>query len=235
VKAPDFNLTPEDPGYSLLVGDPIMPPQEELLVLSRVVHTSIDPDGVPATESKEAKNEEDDGAEQDPDRIIVNARTATSADGLLLTEEVVEMVQKLGVANLESAYDRGLGIAKVSGDGDIRTFGDRVTSIPSTRLGRHEPEWTSYTHFWKTVLGSFTLFMTSCPLLKQLCLDYIFVLDPPSHTSHVVGLLKPHTTEDLEPGLPQKGVCGSDHVSLLSEIVWTSTELEATSTSQAGQ
>jgi RNA exonuclease NGL2 len=124
------------------------------------VHTSIDPDGVPATESKEAKNEEDDGAEQDPDRIIVNARTATPADGLLPTEELVEMVRKLGVANLESSYDRGLRIAKASGESDVQTFGDRVTSIASTRLGRYEPEWTSYTHFWKTVLGSFASLTT---------------------------------------------------------------------------
>ena len=90
----------------------------------------------------------------------MNARTATPDDGLLSTEELVEVVRKLGVANLESSYDRGLRIAKVSGDSDIQTFGDRVASIASTRLGRHEPEWTSYTHFWKTVLGSFASLMS---------------------------------------------------------------------------
>ena len=153
VKIADFNLTPEDPGYSLLVGDQIIPSQEELLAHSRVVHASIDPDGVPIAESKETKNDEDDGAEQDPDRVIVNARMATPADGLLSTEELVEMVRKLEVANLESSYHTALGIAKISGDSDIRTFGDRATSIPPTRQGRYEPEWTSYTHFWKTVLG----------------------------------------------------------------------------------
>lgn len=160
VEVIDFNLTPEDPGYSLLVGDPIIPSQEELLALSRVVHTSIDPDGIPAAESNEAKNEEDDGAEQDPDRFIMDARTATPADGLLSTEELVEMFGKLGVANPESSYDKGLEIAKASGNPDIQTFGDRVTSIASTRQGKHEPEWTSYTHFWKTVLGLFILLIT---------------------------------------------------------------------------
>lgn len=149
----DFNLTPEDPGYSLLVGDPITPPQEELLALSRVVHASIDPDGVPVTEPKKPKNEEDDGAEHDPDRIIVNARLGTPPDGLLSTEELVEAVLQLKVAHLESSYDKGLEMAKVSGVSDIPTFGERVTSIPSTRKGRCEPEWTSYTHFWKHVLG----------------------------------------------------------------------------------
>ena len=160
MKTSDFNLTPEDPGYSLLVGDPIIAPQEELLTLSRVVHASIDPYTAPVTGSKETKNEEDGGAEEDPDRVIVNARTATPADGLLSTEELVEMIRKLGVANLESSYDRGLRIAKASGNFDVRTFYDRVPSIESTRLGGHEPEWTSYTHFWKTVLGPFTLLKT---------------------------------------------------------------------------
>ena len=83
----------------------------------------------------------------------MNARTATPADGLLSTEELVEVVRKLGVANLQSSYDRGLRIAKLSGDSDVRTFSDRATSVVSQRLGGHEPEWTSYTHFWKTVLG----------------------------------------------------------------------------------
>lgn len=68
-----------------------------------------------------------------------------------------------------------------------------------------------------------------CLLLKRLYPDYIFILDPPSHVSHVVGLLKPHITKDMEPGLPQKDVCGSDHVSLVSEIVWTSAELDTAS------
>ena len=75
----------------------------------------------------------------------------------------------------------------------------------------------------------------TCLLLKRLWPDYIFVLDPPSRTSHVVGLLKPHTTKDMEPGLPRKGVCGSDHVSLLSEIVWTSTEVDRASTGPVGK
>ena len=83
----------------------------------------------------------------------MNARTATPADGLLSTEELVEAVRKLEVANPQSSYDRGLKIAKMSGDFDVRTFSDRVTSAVSPRLGGHEPEWTSYTHFWKTVLG----------------------------------------------------------------------------------
>lgn len=120
------------------------------------MHASIDPDGVSATEVKETKNEEDEGAEQDPDRIIVNARMATLSDGLLSTEEFVNTVRRLGVARLESTYDKGLEIAKISGSSDIPTFCDRVTSTLPTRKGRYEPEWTSYTHFWKTTIGQLT-------------------------------------------------------------------------------
>ena len=181
VKVLDFNLTPDDPGYSLLVGNPILPPQEELLALSRVVHASIDPDSVPVAKSREAKNDEDDGAE-DPDRVIMNARTATPADGLLSTEQLVEMVQKLGVANLESSYDKGLRIAKASGDSDIQTYGDRVASVSPTRPGMHEPEWTSYTHFWKTVLGLFTSLINPClPLNRFASRLYLHLRSPLTH------------------------------------------------------
>lgn len=179
MKVLDFNLTPDGPGYSLLVGDPIVPPQEELLTLSRVVHASIDPDWVPPTESKEAKKEEDDGAEQDPDRIIINARTVTPADGLLSTEQFVEMIQRLGVANLESSYDKGLRVAKAFEDSDIRTYGDRVAPIAPRRLGRHEPEWTTYTHFWKGVLGLFTSLGNPRLSLNRLASRLYLHLGPP--------------------------------------------------------
>jgi len=50
---------------------------------------------------------------------------------------------------VRSAYDQVQRVRKVSA-----TFGARV-GLPSERLGYHEPEWTSYTHYWKTVLGPF--------------------------------------------------------------------------------
>jgi len=48
--------------------------------------------------------------------------------------------------------------------------------------------------------------------------DYIFILDPPEEHSQVLGFLATHRTADLAGGLPLKGVCGSDHVSLVAEI-----------------
>jgi len=51
-------------------------------------------------------------------------------------------------------------------------------------------------------------------------LDYIFFLNPPERPIEVTGLLTPLKSEDLEPGLPQKRVSGSDHTSLVAEMRW---------------
>jgi len=50
--------------------------------------------------------------------------------------------------------------------------------------------------------------------------DYIFFLSPPEKPVEVTGLLTPLKSEDLEPGLPQKRVSGSDHTALVAEIKW---------------
>ena len=39
----DFNFQPDDPAYSLLVGDPLLPTQKARIETSRVVHATIDP------------------------------------------------------------------------------------------------------------------------------------------------------------------------------------------------
>lgn len=54
----------------------------------------------------------------------------------------------------------------------------------------------------------------------MLVVDYVFVLDPPGRYCRVTGLLSPFQAADLEPGLPQRRVSGSDHVSLVAELVW---------------
>ena len=55
-----------------------------------------------------------------------------------------------------------------------------------------------------------------------LALDYIFILDVEGSRPQILGLLAPHLRENLEPGLPQQGVCGSDHISLVAELFWQS-------------
>jgi RNA exonuclease NGL2 len=142
----DFNFPPDDPAYSLLVGEPLSIDQQLRLMLSRVVHISIDPT-VPKT-TKQSGDEEDE--DNDPDRIITNARPASPSDGLLTSSELLDLYSIC--APLRSVYDKGLRTARALRL-DVRTFGDRV-SHDSTRPGAHEPEWTCYAHYWKTGLGT---------------------------------------------------------------------------------
>lgn len=144
----DFNFAPDDPAYSLLVGDPLLPAQEERLASSQVVHVSVDP--TVATIVKVVTDEAGGEEDLDPDKVISNARPATTVDGLLSITELVEMFSQL--PRLRSAYDEGLEQVAIANR--PRTFGHRVF-IPSPRRGQHEPEYTSYTHHWKTVLGDF--------------------------------------------------------------------------------
>ncbi|KAJ8702712.1 RNA exonuclease ngl2 [Pleurotus ostreatus] len=197
VVAGDFNFAPDDPVYSLLVGDTLLPEQEALISPSLVVHKSIDPT-VPPTGPKVAE-EGEDGESTDPDRVITDARSALEGDGLLSIPELLETFQSH--APWCSVYDDGLSRIKAQSP-DIKTFGDRV-NIPRTRKGAHEPEWTSYTHYWKTVL------------------DYIFVQHPLERQLNIHGILVPFATEDLRPGLPRKGVSSSDHMSLCAEVSWS--------------
>ncbi|KAH8988960.1 Endonuclease/exonuclease/phosphatase [Lactarius akahatsu] len=191
ILAGDFNFHPGEPGYALLAGDALTLAQEQLLAKSRVVHVSVDP-SVPLT----ASSNEDD--ESDPDRVITNAREALPADGLLSSPELVELFAV--PTRPRSLYDEGQRLLEMT-SGPILRCGERL-GLPAHRRGAYEPEWTSYTHYWKSVL------------------DYIWVIDPSDQRAVVTRLLQPHITDNLEPGLPRKGVCGSDHVSLATEVRW---------------
>ena len=120
-----------------------MPTQKARLESSRVVHATVDPsisaDGAAAAEEDEEGAE---SGENDPDRIIVNARAAQPSDGLLTDEELVKLFRQSGTPT--SAYDAGLrAVPDVSANG--LTFGSRL-SIPEGRRGAFEPIYTSYTH-----------------------------------------------------------------------------------------
>ncbi|KAF7320400.1 Endo/exonuclease/phosphatase domain-containing protein [Mycena kentingensis (nom. inval.)] len=146
ILAGDFNFSPDDPAYALLVGDSLTDGHKERLEASRVVHVSIDPTAVPVTASSIKEDEDQAG---DPDRVITNARRATIEDGLLSDDELVALFSQS--SPLRSAYDEGLKAHRESND-DLRTFGQRV-GLPVEKKGYNEPEYTSYTHYWKTVLG----------------------------------------------------------------------------------
>ncbi|KAJ7225439.1 Endonuclease/exonuclease/phosphatase, partial [Mycena pura] len=205
VIAGDFNFSPDDCGYSLLVGDSLSAGQMDRLESSRVVHVSIDPT-VPPTVAGAPPEDENEAV--DPDRVITNARPAVPTDGLLSDSELVSLFSS---ANVRSAYDEGLRQYRKS-PSDIQTFGDRLL-LPYQTKGYHEPEYTSYTHYWKARSN----FLASFSSLSATADDYIFISTNRPLIVH--GLLAPHAVKDLVPGLPQEGVCGSDHVSLCAEIL----------------
>ncbi|KAJ6575204.1 Endonuclease/exonuclease/phosphatase [Mycena capillaripes] len=196
IVAGDFNFSPDDPGYSLLVGSQLTAEQCDRLKISRVVHVSIDPT---VSKTVTAAPADDESGAVDPDRVITNARPAVSTDGLLSDSELVSLFSSANI--VRSAYDLGLRQHRQTSTG-FQTFGDRLSLPPATK-GYYEPGYTSYTHYWKTVL------------------DYIFILtDRPVAIGGLASL--PHV-KDLVPGLPQKGISGSDHVSLCAEIILSKT------------
>ncbi|OJT03008.1 hypothetical protein TRAPUB_6351 [Trametes pubescens] len=198
--AGDFNFGPDDPAYALLMGETLLPEQRKRLEYSYVVHKTIDP-SVPADGAGLVEEEEEEGGEtgeSDPDRVIANARTAQPSDGLLTDTELADVFTQSG--RVTSAYDAGQRLVPGISDSPL-VFGSRA-AVPKERRGAFEPIYTSYTHYWQSVL------------------DYIFVLDAPRRDVSILGLAKPHRKEAFGEGLPRKGVCGSDHISLAAELHW---------------
>lgn len=198
--AGDFNCPPNDAAYALLTGQTLNAEHKDRLSHSRVTHISVDP-SVPKTQTTPSKGDEEggegDSEESDPDRVITNARNATDADGLLDDHELTALFSN--GHRLFSAYD--VGLSKMQ-DSNIALYGDRV-SLQRTQPGFFEPSYSCYTHYWQSVL------------------DYIFYVPPRSQSCDVTSLLAPHRMEDFGAGLPLKGICASDHVSLGAEFSWT--------------
>jgi hypothetical protein len=162
--ATDFNFHPGEPGYALLAGDALTPAQEQLLAESRVVHVSVDP-SVPLTVPAETNEDEVGGAESDPDRVITNAREALPADGLLSSFELTELFAV--PTRPRSLYDEGQRLLDKTA-GPILRCGERL-GLPAHRRGAYEPEWTSYTHYWKTVLGEQSGACDAISRVERLC------------------------------------------------------------------
>lgn len=178
------------------------------------MHVTIDP-SVPLTNP--GATDDDEEGQADPYTVITNAREASPADGLLSTSELADL---FAVAQRpRSLYDEGQRILD-DVSGHVPRYGERA-GMPPHRRGAYEPEWTSYTHYWQSVLGTYSAQPGLKSQLGSVTLpDYIWVIDPPDQRASVVSLLQPHTTENLRPGLPRKGISGSDHVSLAAEVQW---------------
>lgn len=152
----DFNFGPDDPAYALLMGEPLLPEQKKRLEYSYVVHKTIDPT-VPADGAGPVEEEEEEGGEtgeNDPDRVIANARTARPSDGLLTDAELADLFTQSG--RVTSAYDAGQRLVPGISDSAL-VFGSRAT-VPKERRGAFEPIYTSYTHVRHHFLRSFQIF-----------------------------------------------------------------------------
>ena len=124
-----------------MVGAKLQADHERHIQMSQVVHATIDP----SVATGGAPTEEDEDA--DPDKVITNARKAHEADGLLNPSELTDLFKASGKP-LRSAYDEGLRHTNIK----LPTFGERK-QLPVESMGAFEPPFTSYTHYWKTVLG----------------------------------------------------------------------------------
>lgn len=118
-----------------------------MVLSSLVIHSSVDPS---VGANTPVFNTAPDNDSEDPDRDITNARQAESRDDLLNISQFITWFSSL--PNLRSAYNEGLQeVSKLSDP--LPTYGRRVT-LPIGRGGLHEPAYTSYTHYWKSVLGT---------------------------------------------------------------------------------
>lgn len=117
---------------------------------------------------------------------------------------------------LRSAYNEGL--SKVP-DELPQTCQEREPTLRG-RKGAFEPNYTSFTFHWKNTIGK-GLKMYKVSLLTGL-LDYIFLANDQDveYTATVQELLRPFRKAELGLGLPQIGICASDHVSLVATIAF---------------
>jgi RNA exonuclease NGL2 len=136
-----------------MVGNKLTTKQLEEIEASRVVHSSIDP-SIESISSAPRGDEEGEAATRDPDRVITNARKAKNEDGLLSDEEFCSAFNAYGP--LRSAYDEGQGSVLSEHD---NVLGSRIGDIAPGQKGFYEPMWTSYTHYWKTTLGSYCYYI----------------------------------------------------------------------------
>lgn len=144
----DFNFTPDDPAYALLFKDSLQPYHEEMVTSSYVVHSSIDP--TVSTSLAPGKVSDEESEAVDPDRVITNARPARPEDGQLSISELIDVYSTF--PEPRSAYHDAITFLHSKGD-LVQSYGLRKPFLGGQ--GASEPDYTSFTHHWKSVLGTF--------------------------------------------------------------------------------
>lgn len=172
-------------------------------------------------EEEEEEAEEKAGQEEEDPTMPKNSRKAIDSDGLLTADQLQEIARKLfGQVGAQSGYGSS-GWATNPSLKDL-AYGGRGGE---SSTGSQEPNWSSFTPLWRLTLGEYKTLNACLLVLTRVRLfvpDYI--LRPPStsnttpaekHLPHKI--LLPHKTQDMEPGLPKKGVCASDHTLIGAE------------------
>ncbi|KDN35683.1 Endonuclease/exonuclease/phosphatase [Tilletiaria anomala UBC 951] len=232
ILAGDFNDQPHSATYHFLTGSKLTSHCETEITASSVIHQTIDaraereatdiehagikqtnapvstPDGHEEGEGGEAADEEEAGAD---DQVRKNCRTALQKDGLLCLEEFHELYGVNGPRALSTygVYNQDTGnFFGTPGRGRERWDEHWTPETPNLHEGpSREPMWTIFSS------------------LFSLTLDYIFLLPTsrvdgkaPEMYPRVLSLLPTHRTHVLQPGIPRKSVCCSDHIAIGAEI-----------------
>jgi len=107
----DFNISPEDPAYAILLGSPLTEKQRSVLNASLVIHATVDPSIQRAHEKRpidiDSDEEEEEGErqgqtagqaqteaqEEAASGVLPNTRRAELRDGLLSEQELRAMAR----------------------------------------------------------------------------------------------------------------------------------------------
>ncbi len=197
-------------------------------------------------EEEDEMPEGDPEGEEGDDQILKNCRVAQPSDGLLSIEELQYLYHPTpsssspGAGTSSTTAKTSLLSTYAAYNTDTGNF----FGTPGRGRERYDDEsWTPNTpnpHEGPSREPMWTIFSS----LFSLTLDYIFLLPSPSplpSRSHsasedagekeeeaqaekrerhagVTALLETHRTDVLQPGVPRKGVCASDHIAIGAEI-----------------
>lgn len=189
---------------------------------------------------EEGKGEGEGEGEAADDRMLKNCRAATAQDALLSMDELLQLhdvarprpgsvaAQNGSSLPQKAVHSAHLGSAYALHYGQVREPCEEGNFFGSPGRGRErwdDPDWTPETgncHQGDSAEPMWTIFSS----LFSLTLDYIFMLPKAGLEGEtasaeyptVTRLLPTHRTETLQPGVPRKGVCASDHIAIGAEI-----------------
>lgn len=188
--------------------------------------------------------EEDEEEDEADDRMLKNCRVATAEDALLSMDELLQLHDVArprpgsipaqvtsNTAPTQVALSSHLGSVYGLHYGSVKDPSEQGNFFGSPTRGRErwdDTEWTPDTpncHTGDSTEPMWTIFSS----LFSLTLDYIFMLPkdkqgvqaspaPMEAYPTVTRLLRTHPTDTLQPGVPRKGVCASDHIAIGAEI-----------------